>query len=83
MTVSVEFYVTFLPVLLWVRPLLSGAVPLFSIMGRGYQSKVPNRHRCFRQVVHPQLAWRLVFLLAFSLYVGNAMKVLAKVRKQS
>lgn len=42
LTVSVEFYVTFLPALLWV--------------------------------VHPQLAWRLVFLLAFSLYVGNAMK---------
>lgn len=42
LTVSVEFYVMFLPPLLWV--------------------------------VHPQLAWRLVFVLAFSLYVGNAMK---------
>mmetsp|Transcript_2266 Transcript_2266/g.6741 ORF Transcript_2266/g.6741 Transcript_2266/m.6741 type:complete len:416 (-) Transcript_2266:957-2204(-) len=42
LTVSVEFYVTFLPVLIWA--------------------------------VHPQLGWRLVFLLAFGLYVGNAMK---------
>lgn len=25
-------------------------------------------------MVHPQLGWRLVFLLAFGLYVGNAMK---------
>jgi hypothetical protein len=31
-------------------------------------------YRKYFQVVHPQLAWRLVFVLAFSLYVGNAMK---------
>lgn len=42
LTVSVEFYVTFLPFLFWV--------------------------------VSPQLAWRLTFLLAFAMFVGNAMK---------
>lgn len=27
------------------------------------------------QTVSPQLGWRLIFLLAFALFVGNAMKV--------
>ncbi len=39
--------------------------------GMGSQTLIPLDV----QTVSPQLGWRLIFLLAFALFVGNAMKV--------